>query len=134
MGLFLGRQGLYVGIKPQAMAELMGNGKCWLERSKKTTRMIEDCDIRRRRASYRAHHRGTKEMDWILGRFAMAELAAMLPAQLAAFEELLALPDPLLQDMILDPAALPAGEFKELITQLRAFHGLLPTPKRGSAG
>jgi antitoxin CptB len=96
--------------------------------------MTDDFDTRRRRAVYRAGRRGTKEMDWILGRYAMAELAAMQPARLAAFEELLALPDPVLQDMILVPGTLPQGELGELITQLRLFHGLLPatTAQRGS--
>jgi len=33
-----------------------------------------DLDASRRRALYRAEHRGTKELDWLLGRFARAEL------------------------------------------------------------
>jgi antitoxin CptB len=90
------------------------------------TRMTDDLETRRRRAVYRATHRGTKEMDWILGRYAMAQLAAMQPAQLAAFEELLALPDPVLQDMIFEPGVFPQGEFSQLIGKLRVFHGLLP--------
>ncbi|TMJ66522.1 MAG: succinate dehydrogenase assembly factor 2, partial [Alphaproteobacteria bacterium] len=39
--------------------------------------MTDDVERRRRRAVYRACHRGTKEMDWILGRFAQAALADM---------------------------------------------------------
>ena len=39
--------------------------------------MTDDIEIRRRRAAYRACHRGTKEMDVVLGRFAQARLAAM---------------------------------------------------------
>ena len=39
--------------------------------------MTDDAETRRRRAAYRACHRGTKEMDWILGRFAEAALPAM---------------------------------------------------------
>ena len=34
--------------------------------------MTDDVERRRRRAVYRACHRGTKEMDWILGRFRAA--------------------------------------------------------------
>ena len=43
---------------------------------------------------------------------------------LAEFEQLLQLPDPELHDMILYPEIAPAGEFAELIAQLRIFHGL----------
>ncbi len=53
--------------------------------------------MRRRRALYRAQHRGTKEMDHLLGRFAEARLAEMDDAALGLFETLLALPDPDLQ-------------------------------------
>ena len=35
--------------------------------------MTDDVASRRRRAVFRAGHRGTKEMDWLLGRFAEAE-------------------------------------------------------------
>ena len=34
--------------------------------------MPDDLEMRRRRAAYRASHRGTKEMDIILGRYAEA--------------------------------------------------------------
>ena len=47
-----------------------------------------------KRALYRAHHRGTKEMDLVLGSFADAELVGFDEAGLLAFEQLLALPDP----------------------------------------
>ncbi|HJU32646.1 MAG TPA: succinate dehydrogenase assembly factor 2 [Hyphomicrobiaceae bacterium] len=86
--------------------------------------MTDDAETRRRRAVYRACHRGTKEMDIILGRFAEARLAAMPLGHLADFERLLALPDPDLQDMILHPELRPAGEFAALVTAIRTFHGL----------
>ena len=44
--------------------------------------MTDDIEIRRRRAAYRACHRGTKEMDLILGRFAVARLPDMPAAGL----------------------------------------------------
>jgi antitoxin CptB len=86
--------------------------------------MTDDAETRRRRAVYRACHRGTKEMDVILGRFASARLAAMPLADLEVFERLLTLPDPDLQEMILHPELKPGGEFTPLIAALRAFHGL----------
>jgi antitoxin CptB len=84
----------------------------------------DDLQVRRRRAAYRATHRGTKEMDITLGRFAAARLAAMPAARLDVFERLLALPDPQVREMVWHPEACAAGEFAELIAELRAFHGL----------
>jgi hypothetical protein len=43
---------------------------------------------------------------------------------LGAFERLLSVPDPVVQDMILHPEIAPAGEHAELIGQLRVFHRL----------
>jgi antitoxin CptB len=88
--------------------------------------MSDDVERRRRRAAYRAHHRGTKEMDWILGRFADAVLGSLSTDRLGVFERMLSLPDPDLQDMILHPELMPAGEFAELVAQMRVFHGLDP--------
>ena len=61
---------------------------------------MADSDGRRKRAFYRAHHRGTKEMDLILGSFADAELAHFSEAEIAAFEVLLGLPDPDIDRML----------------------------------
>ncbi|MFV0368224.1 MAG: succinate dehydrogenase assembly factor 2 [Hyphomicrobiaceae bacterium] len=83
-----------------------------------------DIDTRRRRATYRAHHRGTKEMDWLLGRYADVHLEGMDSKKLAKFERFLALPDPDLQSWILDAAAPRTPEFADLIEQIRVFHGL----------
>jgi antitoxin CptB len=90
--------------------------------------MTDDADTRRRRAVYRACHRGTKEMDWILGRFAERSVGDMTPDRLALFERMLDLPDPDLQDMVLHPEFAPAGEFAEFVIALRVFHGLEPAP------
>jgi len=87
--------------------------------------MTEDVETRRRRAAYRAWHRGTKEMDWMLGRFADSALTAMTAETLASFERLLAMPDPDLQQMLLHPNVAPApAALAALVARLRAFHGL----------
>lgn len=83
----------------------------------------EDLEIRRRRALYRAEHRGTKEMDLVLGPFAKARLGAMPEASLALFEALLLEPDPELQDMFLGDRQ-PESRFADLVGEIRAFHGL----------
>lgn len=86
--------------------------------------MNDDLESRRRRAAYRASHRGTKELDITLGRFADRALPGMNEETLALFERFLALPDPDLQDMIWYPDARLAGEFAGLVAQVRAFHSL----------
>ena len=86
--------------------------------------MTDDVESRRRRDAFRAGHRGTKEMDWLLGRFAAARLPAMTLVGLTQFEQLLLMPDPELHDMIMHPDIAPAGEYAHLVAQLRIFHGL----------
>jgi antitoxin CptB len=87
--------------------------------------MTEDLETRRRRAAYRAWHRGTKEMDLMLGRFADSALADMSLDTLARFESLLALPDPDLQLMLLNPEPSAGPDaLADLIGRVRAFHGL----------
>lgn len=88
--------------------------------------MTADLDVRRRRAGYRAAHRGTKEMDWLLGRFAAARLPEMGEAELTRFELLIDEPDPQLQQWIMDDAAIPDATFAGLIAEVRSFHKLAP--------
>jgi len=86
--------------------------------------MTDDLDRRRRRAAYRASHRGTKEMDFILGRFAEARLADMTAGELADFERLLAMPDPVLAEWFSQGDAVDDSAFATLIAALRHYHGL----------
>ena len=85
--------------------------------------MADDLDVRRRRASYRAHHRGTKEMDLLVGRYADARLPALSEDALQHFERFLNLPDPLLQAWIFSGGA-ESGVFHDLLTDIRIFHRL----------
>ena len=84
-------------------------------------------DQRRRRAAYRANYRGTKEMDWLLGKFAEAKLPQMDADQLTHFEQFLSLPDPDLNAWILNPARITGLEFAALVDAIRAFHDLNQT-------
>lgn len=86
--------------------------------------MTDTLDIRRRRAAYRAAHRGTKEMDWLLGKFATARLDSMDEAALTEFENLLAAPDPELQHWIMEPSSTPDDRYAALVKELRVFHKL----------
>ncbi len=86
--------------------------------------MSIDLETRRRRAIYRAEHRGTKEMDLVLGPFARARIQAMDEAQLAHFEALLLEPDPELQEMVFGSTP-PSTTYADLMAEIRAFHGLM---------
>ena len=86
--------------------------------------MSDDIGLRRKRAAFRAAHRGTKEMDWLLGRYATARLDQMSEVELTQFEDLLDAADPELQNWILDLASIPDERYAALVYELRRFHGV----------
>ena len=59
-----------------------------------STRSSDDLDERRKRLLFRCWHRGTREMDLILGRFADAEIADLTGDELDQLEQLIEVPDP----------------------------------------
>jgi antitoxin CptB len=86
--------------------------------------MSDDLDTRRRRAAWRSSHRGTKELDLLIGGYAEVRLSAMSEEELSRFEMLLALNDPQLQEWLLAPHASAEPEFADLVASVRQFHGL----------
>ncbi len=60
----------------------------------------DEMAVRRKRAHFRAWHRGMREMDLILGGFADREMEQLGPAELAEFEALLHETDAELLDWI----------------------------------
>ena len=73
-----------------------------------TTRSSGGLDDRRKRLLFRCWHRGTREMDLILGRFADAEIADLSDGDMVELERLIEVPDPdlyaaLTGDTLLDP-------------------------------
>jgi antitoxin CptB len=86
--------------------------------------MTETLDLRRRRAAFRAAHRGTKEMDFMIGRYAEAKLPTLDDPELTHFEQFIALPDPELQIWLLKPERIEGLAFADLIADVRKFHGL----------
>lgn len=84
-----------------------------------------DMDARRRRAIFRAGHRGTREMDWLLGRYAEAAVSRMDSDELTHFEQLLALPDPDIEQWVMYGAhPRPEGAIGEVIIRVRQFHDI----------
>jgi len=86
--------------------------------------MSSDLGMRRRRALWRATHRGSKEMDFLLGRFAEYALDSMNASEIALFERLIEAPDPAIESCVLEGLSLGEPELDELIGRLRRFHGL----------
>ncbi|MFO7478256.1 MAG: succinate dehydrogenase assembly factor 2 [Methyloceanibacter sp.] len=86
-----------------------------------------DLGMRRRRALWRATHRGSKEMDYLLGRYAQQALDGMNSTEIAVFERLIETPDPAIESCVLEGYYLGEPDLDELIERLRRFHGLTPT-------
>jgi antitoxin CptB len=81
----------------------------------------EGLDLRRRRLLYRSWHRGTREMDLIMGRFADAAIAKLSPEELDAFERLSDVPDGDLYAWIAGDSPVPADHDTALFHRLRDF-------------
>ncbi len=58
-----------------------------------TTRSSGGLDDRRKRLLFRCWHRGTREMDLILGQFADAEIGSLTDAELDELEQLIEVND-----------------------------------------
>ncbi|MEO0810832.1 MAG: succinate dehydrogenase assembly factor 2 [Pseudomonadota bacterium] len=86
--------------------------------------MSEKFEIRHKRALFRATHRGTKEMDWMLGRYAEAKLAEMPDASLSNFELLLTVSDQEINDWLLNRENCDNPRYQELVADIRIFHKL----------
>jgi antitoxin CptB len=90
-----------------------------------STRSSGGLDDRRKRLLFRCWHRGTREMDLILGRFADAEIATLRDDELADLEQLMDVPDPDLYAALtgnVPPAPEYANDLFERIKSFRADH------------
>ena len=79
-------------------------------------------DVRRRQILFRAWHRGTREMDLVMGRFADAVLPGLADAELDEFECLIDVPDQDLFSWIMGEAEAPAEHDTPLFRRLRDFN------------
>lgn len=75
----------------------------------------------RKRLHFRAWHRGTKESDLLLGRFADQNLASMSLDDLADFEKVLDRIDPELMDWLTGREPVPANLRTPVLDRLLAF-------------
>ena len=82
----------------------------------------DELAVRRRKLKFRSWHRGMREMDLIMGRFADACLDAMSTAELEDYERLMEMPDPELFACVLAAEPPSADLDSPMLRRLRAFH------------
>jgi antitoxin CptB len=89
-----------------------------------TTRSSGGLEDRRKRLLFRCWHRGTREMDLILGRFADAEIANLSDTELAQLEGLIEVPDPDLYAALTGDEPLAPEHASALFDRIKAFRGV----------
>lgn len=87
-----------------------------------TTRSSEGLDPRRRRLLFRSWHRGIREADLLMGRFADCHIGDLSEAELDQYESLLEVPDHDLYVWVTGEMEIPPAYNTALMTRLRAFH------------
>lgn len=87
-----------------------------------TRRTTAELPVERRRAHFRAWHRGTREMDLLLGTFADDALAGMDSADFQDFEALMEAPDGELFKWLLERDPVPGNYDTPVFRRLSRFH------------
>ena len=87
-----------------------------------TTRSSEGLDVRRRQLLFRCWHRGMRELDLIIGRFADSAIAELAADDLAELEGLIDVPDPELLAWVTGESEVPAAHDTPLFRRLRDFN------------
>ena len=82
-------------------------------------RPAEPLDELRKRLRFRSWHRGTKEIDLLLGTFADRHLDGLDAAQLARYAALLDRPDPELFEWIVARGVVPTPHNHDILQLLR---------------
>ena len=89
-----------------------------------STRSSLGLDDRRKRLLFRCWHRGTRELDLILGRFADAEIADLSDDELGQLERLLEVQDPDFYAAITDERPLPIEDMCPLFERIKSFRAV----------
>jgi len=79
-------------------------------------------DARRKKLLFRTQHCGMKENDFLLGRFAAEQVAALDEADLVAFEALIEEPDNDIYNWVTGKEAPPARHDTGFLARLIAFN------------
>jgi antitoxin CptB len=86
-----------------------------------STRSSDGLDDRRKRLLFRCWHRGTREMDLILGRFADAAIADLGESELSDLERLIEVSDPDLYAALSSDALLAPEYRTALFDRIKSF-------------
>lgn len=87
-----------------------------------TSRSNEGLDPRRRRLLFRSWHRGIREADLLMGRFADSCIGELSETELDQYESLLEVPDHDLYVWVTGEADIPAVYDTAVMKRLRTFH------------
>jgi antitoxin CptB len=82
----------------------------------------EGLNARRRRLLFRSWHRGIREMDLVLGRFADAQIAQLSETELDDYERLLEIPDQPFFAWVSGAEPVPTEYDTVMFRRLRDFH------------
>jgi antitoxin CptB len=88
-----------------------------------STRSSEGLSERRRRLLFRSWHRGIRETDLLLGRFADAHIADLSEPELDEYERLLDVPDHDLYGWVSGELDIPDSYRSDLLARIARFHG-----------
>jgi antitoxin CptB len=88
--------------------------------------MVEHSSLtdKQKRLIYRANHRGTKEMDWLMGKFVETNVALMDENKVDHVDELLKLAEPEIEAWLMGKSSDYPEEFDDLIKEIQTFHKL----------
>ena len=89
-----------------------------------STRSSSGLDDRRKRLLFRCWHRGTREMDLILGRFADVEISNLSDGDMAELERLIDVPDPDLYAALIGDKPLAPEYASALFDRIKAFRAV----------
>lgn len=79
---------------------------------------LEQLAVRRKRLVFRSWHRGTREMDLLMGSFADAYVKDFSADELALYEDILSHPDPDLYNWITGQQVPPANYMNAVLEKL----------------
>lgn len=91
-----------------------------------STRSSHGLDDRRKRLLFRCWHRGTRELDLILGRFADAAIGELSDDELGQLERLLEVPDPDFYAAITGERPLAGDDANPLFARIQSFRAVDP--------
>jgi antitoxin CptB len=87
-----------------------------------STRSSDGLDPRRRRLLFRSWHRGIREADLIMGRFADAHIGKLSEAELDQYERLLEAQEQDLLSWIIGQSEVPTDQDTPMFRRVRDFH------------